>query len=48
MDSWVTLDSWVKPYSIIVLASENMMKGSSFNVTVGSSERYITLCVLRS
>ena len=47
MDSWVTLDSWVKPYLIIVLAIQNMMKESSFNITVGSSESFITLCMLR-
>ena len=38
MDLWVILDSWVKPYSIIVLAIKNMMKKSSFNITVVLSE----------
>ena len=47
MDSWVTLDSWVIQYSIIVLDIQNMMKEMSFYNTVGSSERFITLCMLR-
>ena len=38
MDSWVTLDSWVIPYSIIVLDIQKMMKEMSFYNTVGSSE----------
>ena len=40
MDSWVTLDSWVIPYSILVLDIQNMMKEMSFYNTVGSSEFY--------
>ena len=47
MDSWVTLDSWVIPYSILVLDIQNMMKEMSFYNTVGSSESFITLCMLR-
>ena len=47
MDSWVTLDSWVIPYSIIVLVIQNMMKAISFCNTVDSSESFITLCMLR-
>ena len=37
MDSWVTLDSWVKSYSIIELAIKTAKdkKESSFNITVG-------------
>ena len=38
MDLWVTLDSWVIPYSIIVLAIQNIMKEMSFYNTVGSNE----------
>ena len=44
--SWVTLDSWVKPYSIRVLAIKNMMKESSLHITAGSSEIFMTLCTL--
>ena len=47
MDSWVTLDSWVIPYSIIVLDIQNMMKEMSFYNTVGSSKSFITLRMLR-
>ena len=47
MDSWLTLDLWVNPYSIIVLAIQNMMKAMSFNITVGSSENFIMLYMLR-
>ena len=47
MDSWVTLDSWVILYSIIVLDIQNMMKEMSSYNTVGSSESLITLCILR-
>ena len=45
MDSWVTLDSWVIPYSIIVLGIQNMMKEMSFYNRAGSSESFITLCM---
>ena len=47
MNSWVTLDSRVIPYSITVLGIQNMMKEMSFYNTVGSSESFITLCMLR-
>ena len=47
MDSWVTLDSWAILYSIIVLGIQNMMKEMSFYSTVGSSESFITRCMLR-
>ena len=47
IDSWVTLDLWVRPYSIIALAIQNMMKEISFNITIGSRESFITLCVLQ-
>ena len=30
MDSWITLHSWVNPYSIIVLFIQNMMKRCHF------------------
>ena len=41
------MDSWVIPYSIIVLAIQNMMKEMSFSNTEGSCESFITLCMLR-
>ena len=47
MDSWVTLDLWGIPYSKIVLGIQNMMKEMSFYNTVGSSESFIMLCMLR-
>ena len=47
MDSRVTLDSWVIAYSIIVLDIQNMKKEMSFYNTVGSSESFITLYMLR-
>ena len=47
MDSWVTLDSWVIPYSIIELDIHNIMKEMSFYNTVASSESFMTLCMLR-
>ena len=47
MDSWVTLDSWITPYSMIVLSIQNMMKETSLNITVGSSESFRTMCMLR-
>ena len=40
------LDSWVIPYSIIVLFTQNMMKEMSFYNTVGSSESFVMLCML--
>ena len=47
MNSWVTLDSWVILYSIIVLDIQNMMKEMSIYNTVGSSESFIKLCMLQ-
>ena len=47
MDSWVPFDSWVIPYFIIVLDIQIMMKEMPFYNTVGSSESFITLCMLR-
>ena len=47
MDSWVTLDSWVNPYYIIVLVIQNMMKEMSINIIVVSRESFIKLYMLR-
>ena len=41
------MDSWVIPYSILVLDIQNMMIEMSFYNTVGSSESFITLCMLQ-
>ena len=47
MNSWVTLDSWVKQYPIIYLQS-NLINQMSLYCTVGSSKSFTTLYMLRS
>ena len=35
---------WVKPYSIVVIAIQNMMKENLIYIKVDSSKSFITLC----
>ena len=47
MDSWVTIDSCVKPLFGNNTCHQKCDEESSFDITVGSSESFITLCFLR-